>query len=237
MRRLGWWLAVVAVVVGGAGEARAQRWEWEATSGLYSQNRFRGLRQGGFGWISETTLRAGLAGGLTAHLSGLTAQSFSKPSGHLENRLNLGLGRRVGPLMTVVGGWQWLDRAGINPLYPGQHELYLGLEAEVAGFRPMGYLYLDVTEGSGLYALAAVSRTWALGEQWSLGTLGAMGFASGRYDGFQNALLSFDLNYPVARGLELGPRLDLHFPSTQADPSADGFRAVVGFGVRYRGGF
>ncbi len=86
--------------------------------------------------------------------------------------------------------------------------------------------------------VGTVSRSFTLGKSgWTLDTLGALGFDSGRNNKLQNGLISLDLNYPLAKGLEFGPRVDIHFPSNAVDPTANGCRPVLGLGVNYSGAF
>jgi len=227
-----------AALVSVCTSASAGNWTWDASTGVYGRNIFRGARLGGTSLISEGTLTCQLTPRLSVSGRGLNATNLTAPQGMLENRLDVYLRYKPWKNVGLVGGWLYFDHNAAHGLGPDTAEIYGGLETKYFGLNPSIYGFYDYDQNVGLYLVGTVSKSFTLGRSgWTMDTLGAIGFDFGRNDSLQNGLLSFDLNYPLARGLEVGPRLDVHFPTNVVAPGANGCQPSLGFGFNYSGAF
>ena len=109
-------------------------------------------------------------------------------------------------------------------------ELYVGAEWNVPA-KPALYLYYDFLHRPRLYAEASVGHRFLLpGYQGTVDLSAALGFDSGRHNGFHTGRVSVGMTRLLG-DWRLTPAVDLWFPSDAADPGANGFSPAFRFTV------
>lgn len=125
------------------------------------------------------------------------------------------------PVALTLGGIYY-DRSDRMWL-PSSTELYLGLDFDLP-LSPSLYTYWDVDARPGMYwELAGRHRFLMPNYQGTIDLSGALGFDTGRFDGFHDARVSVGFTRYLG-AWQIQPSVDLYFPSDRADPGANHFR-------------
>lgn len=230
------WLSCTLLTVALTGALAEPRINTDYSFGMYNAYVFRGAKVGNFNVMADGTAAWHATQNFTLTGRVLNITSLGTPTGLLENRLDLSGRYRVNKDIRLLGGYLYYNRNQRNSAVgKSTSEVYAGLEMLYGGVHPSIYVFNDIDRYSGTYWLGTLSRSWVLGTSgWNLDGLAGVGFDGGRrFRGYQNSLISLDLNYPLSPGLEFGPRIDFHFPASKLSPTAKGFRAVGGFGFNY----
>jgi hypothetical protein len=231
------WATVLTLVW--VGLAAAGQWTLEADTGLSSGYAFRGeQRLASTALVNEAQARWDLSRHFACTARGLNVTSLGDYDGTVENRLEASARWRVCRRATLVGGWLYYDRNRARPQGTDTAEAYGGLETRCWGWRPACYAFYGYRAGKvGTYLLGTLARTWDVGTAgWRLAALGALGAELGRgARGLRNGLVSIDLGYPIADGLEFGPRVDVHVPVAKVDGGQ--VHAYAGLGFHWARGF
>ena len=242
--------ALLVLAIGTAASA-ASDWTYDVSTGVFGNYVFRGIRRTSTADITEGTASWQVTKPLSLNARAVNVMSFAPKNGDFENRYDLYGKYKATKTVSLSAGWLYYDwNKGISKgMGPDTQEAYGGIETTWLGIRPSAYVFYDYKYQRGLYAVATVSKSWALGKTgWTLDTLGAAGFDFGprlgygsavapKINGFRNGLISADLNYQLAKGVEFGPRFDLQIPARAIDPNKTRVNADAGLGFNLTGRF
>jgi len=238
MKRSTLWVAGLLLALGTASHAKLGV-DATMTTGLFGRYIFRGARLSPTSLQTDLTLTKAFSNKWSATAYLWADHALAPNAGQVrfqEADYDFSVNWKPSTVWGLTAGWVYYDI--IHPGWDGPDTAELYGKLDFYGWKcaPGISLFYDHQNAVGLYGDIHASKSFSLGEKFTLNTYGEVGFAE-KSDKMTHGLIRTALAIDLGEGWTATPRVDWWFPTAFADPSANGFRPEVAATIGYTTSF